>query len=193
MTGALVAVVGPSGSGKDAVIDCARAHFEDDARLVFPQRVITRPAGAGEDHIPVSEAEFAGLEDAGDFAVHWDAHGLRYGVPRHVADAVEQGCVAVVNVSRAAMAGLDATFSNVHVVRVTVAEEVRRARILSRGRETSDDALARLNRPDPAPGHPVALEIVNDRALTDAGDALVAFLEEVVVASGRRRGLRVWA
>lgn len=180
MTGAFVAVVGPSGSGKDAVIDCARAHYRDDARLVFPRRVITRPAGSGEDHHPVSEAEFADLSDAGEFAVHWDAHGLRYGVPRHVAAAVEEGCVAVVNVSRAAMAGLDETFSTVHVVRVTVAEEVRRARILSRGREASDEVLARLNRPDPAPGHPVALEIVNDGALSDAGDALVALLGEVL-------------
>lgn len=190
MTGALVAVVGPSGSGKDAVIDCARVHYRDDARVTFPQRVITRPAGAGEEHRPVSEAEFAELRDAGGFAVHWDAHGLSYGVPQHVADSVRGGVVAVVNMSRAAMTGLEQTFPTVHIVRVTVPDAVRRARILSRGREDADAVLARLNRVDPAPGHPVDLEIVNDGELADAGDALVAFIGEVLAAI-RRRALAV--
>lgn len=182
MTGALVAIVGPSGAGKDAVIDQVRAHFADEVRMRFPQRVITRPAGAGEEHIPVSEDEFAVLQRQGGFCLHWDAHGLRYGVPTRVAEEVAAGAVAVVNVSRAALAGIREAFERVHVVRITVPEHVRRERILSRGRETSAEALLRLDRADPAPEQEVDLEIVNDGALADAGASLVAFMREVLEA-----------
>ncbi|MGM7671586.1 phosphonate metabolism protein/1,5-bisphosphokinase (PRPP-forming) PhnN [Microbacterium sp. A93] len=180
MNGALVAVVGPSGAGKDAVIDVARDHYAGNTRVVFPRRVITRPAGAGEDHQPVTEAEFASLERAGGFAMWWAAHGLRYGVPNPVAESVRDGAVAVVNVSRGALSGLESAFPCVRVVRVTVPDEVRKARILSRGRENSVEALARLHRADPAPDQPVDLEIVNDGPLADAGDTLIAFMRDVL-------------
>lgn len=183
MTGALIAVVGPSGAGKDAVIDQARAHFADDARVRFPRRVITRPAGAGEEHRPASDAAFDALERQGGFCLSWAAHGLRYGVPAGVAADIASGSVAVVNVSRAALVRLGEVAERVRVVRVTVPEEVRRTRILSRGRETSAEALLRLERADPAPGQAVDLEIVNDGALSDAGDALVAFMQEVLTAA----------
>lgn len=97
-----------------------------------------------------------------------------------VAAAVQGGAVAVVNVSRAVLDDLADAFPVVHVVRVTVPEQTRRERILFRGREGSDAALARLHRADPAPGFPVDLEIVNDGELADAGDALVRFVAGVL-------------
>src|SRR5271165_6732831 len=55
----LVLVVGPSGAGKDSLLNGARAAFAGDARVHFVRRVITRPADPeGEDHEPVTEAEF---------------------------------------------------------------------------------------------------------------------------------------
>lgn len=175
----LVAVVGPSGAGKDAVIDGARRHFAADPRVIFPQRVITRPAGPGEEHRPATEDEFAARERAGGFAVHWDAHGLRYGIPAAVAGAVREGAVAVVNVSRGVIAALPEVFGDVRVVRISVPEDVRRSRILARGREDTADARARLERPDPAPEARVDLEIVNDGPLPDAVASLVRFLEGI--------------
>lgn len=179
MRGALVAVVGPSGSGKDAVIGFAADRLSSRAGVVFPRRAITRPAGAGEDHLSVTEAEFDALERGGGFALTWRAHGLRYGVPAEVADAVRGGHVAVVNVSRAVLGSLDGGFDRVRTVRVQVPDEVRRERILARGREASDAVQARLDRVDPAPGFAYDLDIVNDGPLDRAGEALVSLIESL--------------
>lgn len=179
MIGVFVAVVGPSGAGKDSVIGSARAMVT--GRFVFPRRTITRPVGCGEDHEPVGETEFARIERAGGFCLSWRAHGLAYGVPVAVADAVRNGDIAVVNVSRGVVPTLEERFGCAAVVRVTVSEEVRRARIAGRGRETSAAVDARMNRVDPAPGAPVDLEIVNDRSLEEAGVALAAFLTGIAV------------
>lgn len=177
MTGCFVAVVGPSGAGKDAVIGWARERLPDD--VLFPRRVITRPAGAGEDHVPVTDGEFAERDERGEFAVRWGAHGLRYGIPAAVAEHVAAGGVAVVNVSRAALSGLGDAFARVRVARVSVPEHVRRERILARGREDSAAARARLARADPAPDFPVDVDIVNDGSLAAAGERLVALVAGV--------------
>ena len=53
----LVLVVGPSGAGKDSLLNGAREAFRGDARIGFARRVITRPPDPyGENHEPVSEA-----------------------------------------------------------------------------------------------------------------------------------------
>lgn len=175
MSGAFVAVVGASGAGKDSVIGSARAALED-RRFVFPRRVITRPAGQGEDHEPVSEAEFAALEAEGGFVLSWRAHGLGYGVPIAVAGAVRDGGVAVVNISRSVLGELERHFERSAVVRISVPEELRRARIAGRGREADADIHERMSRADPAPDSAVDLEIINDRALEAAGQAFAGFL-----------------
>jgi len=55
----LVLVVGPSGAGKDTVIEGARAALGDDTRFRFVRRVVTRPVDpGGEAHEAVSEKVF---------------------------------------------------------------------------------------------------------------------------------------
>lgn len=77
--GKVIAIVGPSGVGKDSVIEALLAAAPNLQRV---RRVITRPDGAGaEDFERVSVEEFRRMEDRGAFALSWVAHGLRYGVP----------------------------------------------------------------------------------------------------------------
>lgn len=56
--GRLVLVVGPSGAGKDTLIDYARSRLEADPDFHFARRVITRPPSVGEDHESVDVEEF---------------------------------------------------------------------------------------------------------------------------------------
>lgn len=66
--GRLIAVVGPSGVGKDSVM--AGIH-EAMPRLHLVRRVITRaPELGGEDYDAVSDEQFAALLRDGAFAVH---------------------------------------------------------------------------------------------------------------------------
>ena len=41
--GCFVAVVGPSGAGKDTIMDAARVALAGDTRFHFVRRIITRP------------------------------------------------------------------------------------------------------------------------------------------------------
>ena len=52
--GSFVVVVGASGVGKDTLIEGAMKILAPTGRYVQARRTITRPAGPGEDHEPVS-------------------------------------------------------------------------------------------------------------------------------------------
>ena len=89
MTGSekLIYVVGPSGAGKDALLDYARAHLPPGANVKFAQRWITRPADAGgEAHRPLTMPEFEKRVGASGFAMHWHAHGNGYGIDGEIRD-----------------------------------------------------------------------------------------------------------
>ena len=68
--GTLFLIVGPSGAGKDTLLDGAREALAGDQRYHFARRTITRPADAGgEAHTEVTSAEFTRLKDAGTFGL----------------------------------------------------------------------------------------------------------------------------
>lgn len=143
----MVAVVGPSGAGKDTLLAHAARHFEDREDVIFVRRVITRdPDAGGEVHDGVSEAEFEMLKQAGKFAVCWDAHGLRYGIPVETREAVEKGRLVVANGSRSALPLFRSAFPSLVVVNVTARPEVLASRLEARGRESRQDILQRLER-----------------------------------------------
>ena len=175
MAGTLFLVVGPSGAGKDTLIDGARAALAGDARVVFARRAITRPADAGgEAHETVTEAEFAARRDAGGFMLHWQAHGLSYGIPSSYADDLAAGRNVVANVSRAVIADAIRRFPPATVLEITASPEILAARLASRGRETRDEIAARLARDAASiPPDATRVTVVND-ATPEDGIAKVA-------------------
>ena len=185
--GLLFAVVGPSGAGKDSVINMARATFERDARILFVRRVISRPADAtAEDHEPVTEAEFAIREAAGAFCVVWRAHGLCYGIETSALNHVRSGGIAIVNGSRQALGGVLSCFPDVQVVEVSAAPEVIAARLRARGRETTAEVTRRLRRSaDAYPGAAGAIRIDNSGDLAVAGRQLTTLIRRALARGAK--------
>ncbi len=143
----LVLVVGPSGVGKDTLLDGARIALADDRGVLFAQRQITRPAAAGgEAHIPIGESEFAAREAAGAFALSWRAHGLAYGVGVEIDSQLAAGLRVVVNVSRQVLNIARHRYGAIRVVSVTADPRVLAKRLRSRARETEAEIAARLAR-----------------------------------------------
>ncbi|SMX47967.1 phosphonate metabolism protein/1,5-bisphosphokinase (PRPP-forming) PhnN [Maliponia aquimaris] len=140
--GRLIAVVGPSGVGKDSVLAGIAAQAPE-MRLV--RRVITRaPDLGGEVFDAMTPEAFAEAVAQGAFCLHWDAHGLRYGIPARVLDEVRTGMDCLANLSRSTLAEAAATFPRLLVLHITAAPEVLARRLADRGRESGDDIARRL-------------------------------------------------
>lgn len=177
--GHLVVVVGPSGAGKDSVMMGARARLRGNGGIVFPRRFVTRLSNPdAEDHVSMSEMEFAVAVADGAFALWWRAHGNSYGIGRFIESHLESGATVVVNCSRASVADARSRFANVTVVEIIAPDEVLVQRIVARGRETADEARQRVQRrvPDYPPGTRLA-RIVNDRSLDEAVAAFCSVLQ----------------
>jgi ribose 1,5-bisphosphokinase len=146
--GRLVLVVGPSGAGKDTLIGLARATLRNDPSVVFPRRVVTRAASVAEDHDSMNADAFEAAVRAGAFALWWDAHGLRYGIPASIDADIRATRTVVCNVSRTIIATARQRYAEVMVALVTAPPEVLAARLAARSRG-SDGAIAqRLARSD---------------------------------------------
>ena len=123
--GTLFLIVGPSGVGKDTLINGARAALAGDPGFVFARRVITRPAGSGGgDHRAATEEEFRAHEESGGFMIAWRAHGLSYGLEKSLKDDLTRGRYVIANVSRAILDDLVARFSSHCIVEITAAPEI---------------------------------------------------------------------
>ena len=140
--GRLIAVVGPSGVGKDSVM---QGVAEVMPKLHLVRRVITRAPGlGGEDYDAVSDAQFQDLVSDGAFAVHWGSHWLLYCITQTVRFQLNKGSDCIAYFSRKALhAGADA-FPNFVVLNITAAPETLAARLATRGRESEADIARRL-------------------------------------------------
>jgi len=178
--GTLFLVVGPSGVGKDTLLDGARARLSGDARFLFARRVITRAADAGgEDHEAATPDAFARRKAEGGFLLTWSAHGLDYGLPAELSDALAQGRTVVANGSRATIAELAKLVPQLTVVEITAPPEAVAARLRARGREDEAQVAERISRSVPAMPEGVAVvRIVNDADVETGVAKLVAALSE---------------
>ncbi|WP_313118009.1 phosphonate metabolism protein/1,5-bisphosphokinase (PRPP-forming) PhnN [Ectopseudomonas guguanensis] len=146
MQGRLIYLMGPSGSGKDSLLQAARAPLEARG-CRFARRVITRSAeSVGEDALGVTPAEFERLEGEGAFALSWRANGLAYGIPREIDDWLSAGQDVLINGSRGHLEVARQRYPQLLAILLQVDEAVLRQRLLARGRETPEQIEQRLAR-----------------------------------------------
>ncbi|SLN73218.1 AAA family ATPase [Ruegeria meonggei] len=173
----VIAVVGPSGVGKDSVMEALAARAPGIQRV---RRVITRPEGEdGEDFDRVRVETFQKRTKDGAFALHWAAHGLLYGVPKEVEDLRCHADAVLVNLSRSVLVQAQDVFGDLIVISLTADPEVLAQRLSTRGREGKTEQARRLARAQtPLPdGLAKVIEIDNSGPLEPTIVAILARLQ----------------
>jgi len=180
--GRFVLVVGPSGAGKDTVLAGAKLHCAGDSAIVFPRRVVTRPVSEAEDHDSLTPDAFDSAVENGTFAIWWQAHGLKYGIPRSADDDIRAARTLVCNVSRTIVAEARMRYACVETVLITAPAEILAARLENRARDTDGALAQRLDRNNAFTGFRADYVIEN----TAAPDAAVQMLLDVISYSTDR-------
>lgn len=177
--GRLVYLMGPSGAGKDSLIDAARAELQG-LNVHIARRVITRSAEAkGEDAVGVSLEEFQRLSAEGAFALQWQANGLAYGIPVQIDDWLAAGHAVLVNGSRAHLQQARERYPDLLPVLLRVDHHVLRQRLLDRGRETAQDIEQRLARAQQVRVEEGEVQVLdNSSSLDEAVQRLLGLLRE---------------
>ncbi len=179
--GALILVMGPSGAGKDTLINGARERLAGNPRYSFPRRIVTRRAGPSEDHDEIDAAGFAELRASGGLALAWSAHGLSYGLPASIETDLTAGRHVIANVSRGVTVQAQHRFSPLGFILVTAPLPILIERIAGRGRETLAEIAERLRTagtPETIAGR--AVTVSNDGTVEDGVMAFLAAVERIV-------------
>jgi ribose 1,5-bisphosphokinase len=144
--GRLILVVGPSGAGKDTLLGLAKLALAEDSTIAFPRRVVTREASSAEDNLQLGTDDFRQALARGDFAMHWEAHGHSYGLPRAIDDDIRAGRSVVVNASRTVIDAARRAYANVVVISITAPPDVLSERLKMRARGSDGRVEERLSR-----------------------------------------------
>jgi ribose 1,5-bisphosphokinase len=144
--GRLILVVGPSGAGKDTLLGLAKAACADDTNIVFARRVVTREASEFEDNEQVSDEAFRQALALDAYAMHWEAHGHCYALPRAIDDDIRAGRMVIANVSRTVISAMRRAYAEVMVISITAPPQVLAERIAMRARSSDGKIEQRLGR-----------------------------------------------
>lgn len=185
MQGRLYYVVGPSGAGKDTLLRLARESLDGSIHLVFAHRYITRPhQDKNENHVALSEKEFALRDGRGCFAMQWASHGYRYGVGIEIHQWLARGLCVLVSGSREYLPEALERYPELVLIWVSAPAVLLRERLYSRGREEEQAIAARLARAQAyaVPPRTPDLLLDNSGAPEAAARDLTAYLREQCAA-----------
>ncbi|MDY7546320.1 phosphonate metabolism protein/1,5-bisphosphokinase (PRPP-forming) PhnN [Glaciimonas sp. CA11.2] len=144
--GRLFFVVGPSGVGKDALLQWVQTQMPDDTRSIFARRSITRPAHVSEAHETMTADEFLQAEKEDCFSMTWQANDTYYGIRRGIEADLKTGRDVIVNGSREYITQLRGLFPQAKVIWIIADPELIRKRIENRQRESGSALACRLLR-----------------------------------------------
>ncbi len=175
----LIYVMGPSGAGKDSLLDWLKSKLPPQSPIHFAKRTIDRPLQPeGEQHESVDSPAFKRLQREKSFAMHWQANGRQYGVRHAELEPLQQRQWLLVNGSRAYLPEALRQFEGMTVLHISAGADILRARLLARQRETPEVVEARVQRAVafsvPTSCH--CVRVLNDTSLDDAGNELLTAL-----------------
>src|SRR5262249_20769766 len=98
------------------------------------------------ENVALGPDEFRGALARGDFAMHWEAHGHSYGLPRAIDDDIRAGRSVVANVSRTVIEAARRAYADVVGIAITAPPEGLAERIKMRARSTDGSSEQRLSR-----------------------------------------------
>lgn len=175
--GRLIYVIGPSGCGKDSVMNYARARCSGN-EATFAHRYITRSAtSGGENHIHLHSDEYKARLASGLFALNWESHGLYYAIGAEIDIWLEAGFNVVMNGSRAYLPEAAGRYPSILPVLITVERGILKQRLLSRGRETLEEIDSRLERAEAYDVQHRNLKVLdNSGELHVAGESLLSLV-----------------
>ncbi|MDB5990633.1 MAG: hypothetical protein JWQ10_2036 [Herbaspirillum sp.] len=145
-SGRLFFVVGPSGVGKDSLLEWVKTRLPAGLGPVFARRSITRPAHASEAHEPMTQAAFQHATQAGHFSMIWQANDTCYGIRREMEAELKAGRDVVVNGSREYIPQLRQLFPEAEILWISADPASIKQRIEGRSRETGAALENRLQR-----------------------------------------------
>jgi len=188
-------VIGPSGAGKDALMQAARVALEGQS-VLFAHRYITRNnSDASENFVQLSEAEFSMRQQLGLFWLTWQSHQLHYAIGTEVRHWLQSGLTVVVNGSRQALPEVTRICAQDGVILVPVwvhcETSILAQRLRARGRETEAQIQERLERAKAFVPPTEELVIDNSGALTDSVQQLLTYLQADLTTGDRCESLNV--
>ena len=172
--GLFLAIVGPSGSGKDTIIEALCKQLPNIKRV---KRYITREQqkAGGEDSYNIDFDTFRKLERDGGFAFSWSAHHLKYGLPITIFDEINVGKSLIANISRSILDQLSDKFEYYEIILITASDKILAERLEKRGRESKAQIEERLARSSfTIPNGISPLIIRNETTVEDAVSKIIA-------------------
>ena len=144
--GGLVLIVGPSGAGKDALLQGVAEQLAGNPNIHFAKRTINRPSHEAEHNDFLALDDPAAVAQSDAYSLSWQAHGLIYAISSGIDDPIRAGGCVVFNASRTVVAAARGRYATVKVIYINASHKVRAQRLARRGRETAEEIEARLAR-----------------------------------------------
>ena len=145
--GRLFYLMGASGVGKDSLLHAIADSDRRFQRLRVARRYITRaPREGDEQHQELTMAEFRRRQRSGEFVFAWESHGFAYAVGREIFDWLAAGDDVIVNGSREYLARARDVYPALLRLWMRVSDDILRRRLSARGRESTAQIEARLER-----------------------------------------------